>query len=210
VWKRQLVEETQAQVTVWGFTGAPTVFKNLLIMNVGEAAWRWTRRRGRKCGNRARIPILASARRCRDAERPDGDLAGQREGVSLGGAGNGEAELEHQMADGIRRERGGSVPYGDKVFVSSGYGKGCALYTPPATPDGEPGEIWKNRVLRTQLNGAVLVDKHVYGVDGDTSGKAAPLKCVEIETGNQLWAQPDFGNGGMIVADERSSRFLEG
>jgi outer membrane protein assembly factor BamB len=93
------------------------------------------------------------------------------------------------------------IPYGaEKVFVSSGYSKGAALYTPPPMPGTDPEEHWKNRVIRTQLNGAVLVDKHVYGVDGDTTSRAQ-LKCVDIETGKQAWAQPDFGTGGIIVSD---------
>ena len=92
------------------------------------------------------------------------------------------------------------IPYEDKVFISTGYNKGAALFKPPATPEGEPEVIWKERVLRTQLNGAVLVDKHLYGVDGDANSRAK-LKCVEIETGKEIWAQPDFGTGGLIVAD---------
>jgi outer membrane protein assembly factor BamB len=67
-------------------------------------------------------------------------------------------------------------------------------------PGGEAEFIWKSRVLRTQLNPGVLVDKHVYGPDGDTGDKA-PLKCIDVETGKESWSEPNFGTGGLIVAD---------
>ena len=57
-------------------------------------------------------------------------------------------------------------------------------------------------MLRTQLNAAVRVGDHVYGVDGDTTTRAA-LKCVEFATGVEKWAYPDIGTGGLMVADGR-------
>jgi hypothetical protein len=52
------------------------------------------------------------------------------------------------------------------------------------------------------LNPAVLVGKYIYGVDGDTTDKAA-LKCIEAETGTEKWAFPNFGSGAVIVADNK-------
>jgi len=88
------------------------------------------------------------------------------------------------------------VPVGDSIFISSGYGKGAALFKPA----GEPQVIWKSKVLRTQLNPAVLVGKYLYGVDGDTVEKAS-LKCVEADTGTEKWKVPTFGSGAVSVAD---------
>ena len=50
------------------------------------------------------------------------------------------------------------------------------------------------------LNAAVLQAGYLYGVDGDTTEKAA-LKCVELATGTEKWSHPDFGSGGVILAD---------
>jgi outer membrane protein assembly factor BamB len=85
------------------------------------------------------------------------------------------------------------------MFLSSGYGKGGGLFKLGA---GEPEAGWKTKALRTQLNAAVLYQGHLYGVDGDTSQKAA-LKCLDFATGQEKWAQPAFGSGGVIVADGR-------
>jgi outer membrane protein assembly factor BamB len=63
-----------------------------------------------------------------------------------------------------------------------------------------PQEMWKSKVLRTQMNPGVLFDGHVYASDGDTTSKA-PLKCVELSTGTEKWAHEGFGTGTVIVAD---------
>jgi outer membrane protein assembly factor BamB len=39
-------------------------------------------------------------------------------------------------------------------------------------------------------------------VDGDTT-EAAKLKCLEFATGNEKWAQPAFGSGGLVIADQK-------
>jgi hypothetical protein len=86
---------------------------------------------------------------------------------------------------------------GQRVFISSGYGKGAALLE---IGEGGPREIWKSKVLRTQLNPAVLFEGHLYGVDGDTTQNAS-LRCVEFATGTEKWAHSGFGTGGVIVAN---------
>jgi outer membrane protein assembly factor BamB len=86
---------------------------------------------------------------------------------------------------------------GDRVFISSGYGKGGALLK---IAGGKPESLWTTKKLRTQLNAAVLYEGHLYGVDGDTTVKAA-LKCLDFATGQEKWAEANFGSGGVIVAD---------
>ena len=83
------------------------------------------------------------------------------------------------------------------MFISTGYGKGGALFQLGA---GQPTELWKTKKLRTQLNPAVLFEGHLYGTDGDTTEKAS-LKCLDLATGAEKWTQPGFGSGGAIIAD---------
>jgi outer membrane protein assembly factor BamB len=200
IWNRQLVKEAGVRVPSWGFTGAPTVHQNLLILNVGDAGMAVDKETGRE--------IWKSGEGDAGYNTPLPVTRGDHIEVWFA---NGESYLSVDSKTGREIWRmkwltqyglnaADPIPYGDKAFISSGYNKGCALFKPATTPDAESEVIWKNRVLRTQLNGAVLVDDHLYGTDGDT-GEKAQLKCIEIETGKQRWAQPDFGTGGIIVAD---------
>jgi outer membrane protein assembly factor BamB len=197
VWKVK-IQESDARVPTWGFTGAPTVHGKLLILNVGEA--------GRALDKNTGETVWASADKDSGYSTP---LPIQRTGQWEVLLGNGEAFLAVDLATGRERWRmkwltqygvnaADPIPYEDKVFISSGYGKGAALFKPAVA--GEPQVIWKSKVLRTQLNPAVLLGKHLYGVDGDTVEKAS-LKCVEIETGAEKWKVPNFGSGAVMAAD---------
>src|SRR5262249_25031848 len=85
----------------------------------------------------------------------------------------------------------------NKMLISTGYGKGAALFDLSQNP---PIEIWKSRVLRTQLSPGVFHNGFVYGMDGDAGDNGA-LKCIEFATGKERWAEPAFGTGGLILAN---------
>jgi outer membrane protein assembly factor BamB len=197
-WSRQIPNETGMPIPTWGFTGAPTVFQDLLLLNVGEAGMAVERKTGKT--------VWASAKKEAGYSTP---LPVQRNGQWEVLIANTENYLAVDPATGKERWRmrwltqygvnaADPIPFGDSIFISSGYGKGAALFKP--VPGGEPQVIWKSKVLRAQLNPAVLVGKYLYGVDGDTTEKAS-LKCVEAETGAEKWKVPGFGSGAVSVAD---------
>jgi outer membrane protein assembly factor BamB len=198
IWNRQIQKETGVPVPTWGFTGAPTVFGDVLLLNVGEAGMAVDKKTGKT--------VWASAKKESGYSTP---LPVQRAGKWEVLIANGENYLAVNPTDGKEQWRmrwltqygvnaADPVPVGDRIFISSGYGKGAALFKPVA--GAEPQVIWKSKVLRTQLNPAVLVGKYLYGVDGDTTEKAS-LKCVEAETGTEKWKVPGFGSGAVSVAD---------
>jgi outer membrane protein assembly factor BamB len=81
---------------------------------------------------------------------------------------------------------------GDQMFLSSGYGFGCALLK--ITPKGVT-EIWRNKNMRNHVNSCVLVDGFLYGYDeGD-------LKCLDWKTGAVKWSTKAYGKGSLMVAD---------
>ncbi len=197
VWSKNVQTETGAPIPDWGFTGAPLVHENLLVLNVGDAglaldqatgkiAWRSA---NKNAGYSTPLPI-------------------QRDGRWLALFGNGTSYVAIDPRDGKEAWRvrwiteygvNASDPIvdGDRMFLSTGYGKGGGLFQLGA---GEPEAGWKTKKLRTQLNAAVLYQGHLYGIDGDTTQKAA-LKCLDFATGEEKWTQPGFGSGGVIIAD---------
>ena len=200
IWNRQLAKETGTRIPTWGLTGAPTVYENLLILNVGDAGMAVEKATGKE--------VWRSGEGDAGYSTPLPVPRGGKTEILLS---NGEAFLSVEPLTGKENWRmkwlteygvnaSDPIPYSDKVFIASGYNKGCALIQPGASAAVEPEIIWKSRVLRSQLNGPVLVDKFLYGLDGDTTARV-PLKCIEIETGKERWLQREFGTGGLIVAD---------
>jgi outer membrane protein assembly factor BamB len=197
VWSRNVQSETGAPIPDWGFTGAPLVHEDLLVLNVGDAGLALDKATGKIRWQSARKEAGYST-----------PLPVQRDGQWVGLLGAGTAYVAVRLADGreLWRTRwltqygvnaSDPVLEADRMFLSTGYGKGGALFQLGA---GEPKEIWKTKKLRTQLNAAVLYQGHLYGVDGDTTERAS-LKCLDFATGDEKWAHPGFGSGGIILAE---------
>lgn len=199
VWSKNVQAETDAPIPDWGFTGAPLVHEGLLVLNVGDAGLALEQATGKIAWK--------SANQSAGYSTP---LPIQRDGQWLALLGNGTSYVAVHPRDGREAWRvrwvteygvNASDPImdGDRMFLSTGYGKGGGLFKLGA---GEPEAGWRTKKLRTQLNAAVLFQGHLYGTDGDTTTKAA-LKCLDLATGEEKWAQPGFGSGGVIVADGR-------
>jgi outer membrane protein assembly factor BamB len=84
------------------------------------------------------------------------------------------------------------VIFGDSIFVSSGYGSGCALYKFDGT---RLEEVWRNKNMRNHVNSCVLVDGYLYGFD------EGELKCLDWNSGEVKWGDRGYGKGSLIVAD---------
>lgn len=197
VWQKNVQKETGARVPDWGFTGTPLVHENLLVLNVGDAGLALDPATGKI--------LWQSAIKSAGYSAP---LPVRRDGQWLALLGSGSSYVAVNLLDGKEAWRirwlteygiNASDPIvdGDRLFLSTGYGKGGGLFKLGA---GEPEPLWKTKKLRTQMNAAVLFQGHLYGTDGDTTEKAA-LKCLDFATGEEKWTQPGFGSGAVILAD---------
>jgi outer membrane protein assembly factor BamB len=197
VWSKNVATETGTKIPSWGFTGAPLVHGNLLVLNVGEAGMALDRTNGKiiwhsankDAGYSTPLPV----------KRGDRWLAliGSEKSYLAVDIATGKEAWRYRWLTQYGVNAADPIVQGERVFISSGYGKGAALLE---MGEGEPREIWKSKVLHTQLNPAVLFEGHLYGADGDT-GQNASLKCVEFATGAEKWAYQGFGTGGVIIAN---------
>jgi outer membrane protein assembly factor BamB len=197
VWQTQVQKETGAPIPTWGYTGAPLVQGDLLVLNVGEAGAAVEKATGKlvwksaakDCGYSTPLPRTRDDRTLVLFSNSENYLAVDPK--------TGKEAWRFRWLTQYGVNASDPVISGDQIFISSGYGKGGALLK---LGGAAPEQVWKTKVLRTQLNAAVLHDGHLYGVDGDTTEKGR-LKCVEFATGKEKWAEPGFGSGGVIVAD---------
>ena len=100
----------------------------------------------------------------------------------------------------------------DKIFISSGYGKGAAVVqvrvvAAPESSDGENEaekngveisvvEIWKNEKMKNHFATSVLHGNYLYGFDN------AILKCIDANTGSEKWKTRGYGKGTLMLADD--------
>jgi len=84
-----------------------------------------------------------------------------------------------------------------QVFISSGYGQGCALLEITKKENTyDVRERWSNRNLKAKFSSVVRHGTHVYGFDGSI------LVCIDLATGKRCWKGGRYGYGQLILADD--------
>ncbi len=96
----------------------------------------------------------------------------------------------------------GPVVSGNLVFASASYRTGAVLLR--VSEDGSGvDEVWKNGVIGNHWATSIIEGKYIYGFHGRHESEAV-LKCIEFETGREMWARAGLGRGSMIRADGRT------
>jgi outer membrane protein assembly factor BamB len=80
-----------------------------------------------------------------------------------------------------------------KVFISSNYGVGAALFR--LTDKSEPETVWKEKTMQNHISTCVLYEGNLYGFSEHR------LRCVDFETGKVKWDKSGLGRGTLTVAD---------
>ncbi len=199
VWSKNLQKATGLPVPGWGFGGSPCVQGDLLLLNLGESGAALEKATGKgvwksaagEAGYSTPVPV----------RRGDEEFLLVSSGKAYAAVDprTGREAWRLPWATEYGANAADPIVSGDTVFVSSGYGKGAALLR---WEKGEPAVLWQSKVLRAQMNPCVLLGGFLYGVDGNTTDRTK-LKCIELSTGAEKWAEPIVGSGAVSAADGR-------
>jgi len=194
-WSKDFGKDFGSKPPTWGFAGSPWIEKDWVVYEVGgegasvvafnkltgEVVW--------KNGNDA--PGYSSIVAF--------DLKAERSFVQF----SGSQIILRRMKDGAEVGRtewktsygvNAATPIieGDKLFLSSGYGYGCALFQMKA--DGLE-QVWRSKKMKNHVDSCVLWEGYLYGYDENT------LRCLDFKTGEEKWAEGKYGKGSVLLAD---------
>jgi outer membrane protein assembly factor BamB len=86
---------------------------------------------------------------------------------------------------------------GDRVFVSSGYGVGCAMLHITKSGDAwSVKELWRNMLLRLKMSSPVAFQGHIYGQDDGF------LVCLDADTGARKWKGKRYGHDQILLSGD--------
>ena len=210
-WQVDLVKEVGARPPKWGFAFSPLVEGGLVYTTPGGP--------GGHClaAFDARTGALAWA----SQDDPAGyssplavTLGGQRQvvfftGRRLLGVTPREGKLLWEFPWETRFEVNAATPVAirgragsqqrDYLFISSGYGKGCALVRVTRQEEGfEARAVYQSNELCCHFASPVLHGDHLYGLD-----ETRDLTCLAVHTGEVRWRQRGFRKGSLIGVDDR-------
>jgi outer membrane protein assembly factor BamB len=94
------------------------------------------------------------------------------------------------------------IVWGDTVYCSIGYNTGSSACKIAKTADGyTASRLWFDQKLVNHWSTPVCADGYLYGIYGHAKFGSAPLKCIELATGKELWSHDGFGPGGCTLVD---------
>ena len=197
LWSKNLQKDFGGSRERWGYAGSPLVDGNLVIVDSGGAG-----------ASTVALDKTTGALKWKAGDDGSGysspvafNLAGTRcvavfKGDALVGlnASNGQELWRYRWKTSYDVNAPTPLVFGDKIFITSGYGTGCALLQ---VSPGKATEIWRNKNMRSQLASPVLVRGYIYGIDGNVGG--GELRCLDLGNGEVKWKQ-DIGGGALIAA----------
>ena len=203
IWKKDMMKEAgMKRPPEWGFAASPYILDDQLIIEAGA-----TYSLNKKTGE-----IIWKSKTYRPAYgtpihfQPGGQsiiATLKTDGLVLLDSKNGKTLAFEKWETSYRTNASTPIVRGDKIFISTGYQRGCALFQ---WKEGKLQKLYENKVLSTHMNHAILVDGFLYGFDGNVhmAGKK-DFVCMEFLTGNEKWRVSDRGLmvGSLVVAGDR-------
>jgi len=203
VWQRNILKDFKAQNINWLLSESPLVDGNNVVVTPGGAG------AGMVALDKMSGQTVWVAKELSDeagyASAIVADVQGVRTIMTL----TGEAGIGVRAADGklmwhqrnvANRTANIATPifFDDKVFYTSAYGTGAALFGLTAQ-GGEikAQQIYFTREMQNHHGGVVLVDGYLYGFNNSI------LSCLKFSTGETMWRNRSVGKGSLTYADGR-------
>lgn len=207
IWDADITKTLKARQTKhnWGFACSPLVRGDQLILDVGPVA-ALDKKTGKKIWDAGSAEAGFSSPRVMKDGAKEYVLGFNAEGLLLVDANGGKKVDEYKWDTQYMVNSATPIPSGDKIFISSGYGRGCALLR---LEGGKLKKVYENTVMRNHCNSSVLYKGHLYGFDGQQGSRGA-LKCMDFESGEVKWESPPAKIGSLMIADGKIIAMLDG
>jgi outer membrane protein assembly factor BamB len=197
VWQQDLLKLAERECPTHGYCGCPLVVGDRLFIQLGGSAGKAIAALDKHDGH-----VLWQA--LNETLDPSSPIAIEAEGSPqivffLGKAAIGvsphDGQLLWRYPWSTRFDLNIATPvYADgKVFISSNYGTGAAVFR--LTKNAEPETVWKTLAMQNHISSSVLYQGNLYGFSEQR------LRCVDFQAGKVHWDKAGLGKGSVLVAD---------
>jgi len=199
VWSKNLQSDLGMKLPEWGFTSSPVILGDMLILEAGRLV-AYNKTTGVKLWQTRQYPAGYGS--------PAVFLhKGQPHIASL----NNDYLIVARAADGEVLARvawetsyntNGTTPlvHEDKIFVSTGYNKGCGLYR---FTGASREKIYTYKDMSNHMANSVLWKGYLYGLSGNShNSRNVRLVCMEFATGKEAWSRRGYGCGSLIASSD--------
>lgn len=203
-WEKNIATETGAAVPQWGFATSAMIDGPVIYLGIGESGCAIEKATGKaiwksgakKAGYATPLPIAFRG-------KPSLVIFGAT-AVFIVEAATGKVVLQHPWETKYDVNAADPVFDNNRLFVSSGYGAGCALLD---VSGAAAKELWRNTKIKNHFASSILIAGHLYGCDGNAGG--GDLVCLDFASGVEKWrhnlgfGQPIAINGQIVFVNEK-------
>ena len=191
VWHKELNRDMGNELPTWHFSTSALIVGDMLVLNIGDAglalnkntgATIWENGKG-KCGYATPVPFVMGGQRGLAIFAMDSIIAVEPD--------TGKKLWQFPWVTKNDVNAADPVIFDKYVFISSGYGRGCAMLE---VNSGEVTKVWESKVMRNHMNCSILYDGFVYGFD------ESEFKCIVGRDGTEKWAERSLGKGSLIMS----------
>ena len=198
-WSFNLEKDFNGKRPTWGYAASPVIFGNKLFIvtgaknaslislkpETGEVIWK----KGNYEAAYATPVFNESAKEI---------LVFHEAGLSVHNIGDGEEKsfYQHKTRYGINAAQ--PLKVGQKILLSSAYGKGSAFIE---FSGKTPSALWKTDKIASQMASTIHNDGFIYGIHGQagTRSNFSTIFCLNVETGKTFWEHKGYGLSSIIL-----------
>ena len=191
VWQKELNKAMGNELPTWHFSSSALIVDDMLVLNIGDAGLALNKHTGEQiwmngkgiCGYATPVPFEMNG-------QSGLAIFGKNSIIAVSPV-NGKKLWEFPWVTKHDVNAADPIIFGNYVFITSGYNRGCALLE---IKDGKVTKVWESRVMRTQINCCVLYDGFLYGFDEST------FKCIAPMDGTEKWSERSLGKGSLLMS----------
>jgi len=183
-WQKHLIQDYKAVNNTWGMAGSPLVLGNSVIYNARAAGLALDKMTGAKLwesgggqsGYASPVHFTHKGKEC--------VALFSFKDVVVVDAQTGAKLYSHPWETQYDVNAADPVYFDGKLFITSGYERGCALLD----LSGDRVKVaWESKEMRGHFASPIYLDGHLYGVDGQTGN--GQLRCLDTQRGQIKWTQ---------------------
>ena len=184
----------------WGFAGSPLILGNMVIVEAtftcaldkttGKEIWRSQKYKpayGSPIAFQFKNKIYLATLKT--------------DGLVILDAQTGKTVAFQDWRTSFRTNSTTPIIIGNKIFISTGYQRGCALFE--FTGNGLK-QIYTNKNLSNHMNNSVVLGGFVYGFDGNTHGRVPKqIVCMRLADGAVQWRKEGYLCGSLMAVQNQ-------
>ena len=197
IWEKFVPRDFNVSSPMWGFSSSPVVEDGRIFLNAGSSGIALDKRNGGIVWNSGQgRPGYAAVVLFKDGA--SAAVFGSRNLYAVDSH-SGRIIWSFPWITVPAVNGADPLVVGNRVFISSDYGKGGALID---FTDNKPRVVWENTDIGSHFSSFVHIDGYLYGNSGNANTRRGQFLCADIDTGEIKWSQ-DLGLGSLLAAGDK-------